>query len=180
MRRPGETRAEIPRQRGTALVAGLLLLSVITLLGLAGASAAQVELRLARNEQFRENAASAASAGIEIAISHVTASAPESVPARVFATLPGDAGTLDVETRFTGFENSLPQLPGAQLSAAHFEIVSTGRAGRGAVDRQRARVMFVVASSAAPGADCEPIAPGVHCAAMGELRRLSWQRLPTP
>jgi Tfp pilus assembly protein PilX len=158
----------------------LLLLSVITLLGLAGATSAQVELRLARNEQFRENAVSAASAGIEIAISHVTASAPESVPARLFATLPGDAGSCDVETRFIGYENSLPQLPGAQLTAAHFEITSTGHAARGAFDRQRARVMFVMQSSAAAGVDCEPLAPGMHCAAVGELRRLSWQRLPAP
>src|SRR5690349_10576461 len=93
MCRPSDMRAVGRQQRGTALVAGLLLLSVITLLGLAGATSAQVELRLARNEQFRENAVSAASAGIEIAISHVTASAPESVPARLFATLPGDAGS---------------------------------------------------------------------------------------
>jgi Tfp pilus assembly protein PilX len=177
---PGERRAASLRQRGTALVAGLLLLSVITLLGLAGASAAQVQLRLARNEQFRENAASAASAGIEIAISHVTSSAPESVPARVFVALPADAGSLEVETRFIGYENSLPQLPGAQLAAAHFDIVSTGHAARGALDCQRARVVLVVESSAAPGADCEPIVPGVRCAVMGELRRLSWQRLPAP
>jgi hypothetical protein len=165
-------------QNGTALIAGLLLLSVITLLGLAGASAAQVELRLARNEQFRENAMSAASAGIEIAISHVTASAPESVPTRLFATLPGSAGRVEIEVRFTGYENSLPQLPGTPLAAAHFEIVSTGHAARGAIDRQRARVMRVVTAAASPGKDCEPIATGVRCAAEGELRRLSWQRLP--
>ncbi len=169
----------IPKQNGSALVTGLLLLSVVTLLGLAGASAAQVELRLARNEQFRENAVSAASAGIEIAISHVTASAPESVPARLFATLPG-AGTVDIETRFMGYEDTLPQLPGAHLAGAHFEIVSTGHAARGAVDRQRARVMLVVAAAAAPGADCEPLVASLHCHAAGEFRRLSWQRLPAP
>lgn len=165
------------RHSGSALVVGLLLLSVITLLGLAGASAAQVELRLARNELFRENAVSAASAGIEIAISHVIESAPESVPTRLFATVPG-AGTVTLETRFIGYENALPQTAGAHLAGAHFEIVSTGHAARGAIDRQRAQVMLVTVTAASPGTDCEPVSPGVRCAAAGELRRLSWQRLP--
>ena len=80
------------RQTGTALTVGLLLLTLITLLGLAGASSARVELQLAHNEQFRENAASAASAGIEIAIRHVTASEPETVPTRLFAAMARNAG----------------------------------------------------------------------------------------
>jgi len=64
------------------------------------------------------------------------------------------------------------------VSGAHFDIVSTGKSTRNAVDRQRARVMWVVA---APGeitpADCEPVLPR-HCFQRGELLRLSWQRLP--
>ena len=51
-----------------------MLLSLVTLLGLAGASSAHVEAQLAQNEQFRENAASAASAGIEFAISRIVTS----------------------------------------------------------------------------------------------------------
>jgi hypothetical protein len=164
-------------QAGSALVVGLLLLSLITLLGLAGAAAAQVELQLARNEQFRENAASAAAAGIEIAISHVTASAPESVPARLTGTLPGGA-RYQVATRLLGYETGLPQLPGAQLAAAHFEILSSGFSARGARDRQRALVMHVVDAGAAVIADCDPVVAGVRCTTMGEWRRLSWQRLP--
>jgi hypothetical protein len=163
-----------PAQSGSALVVGLLLLSLITLLGLAGASAAQVELQLARNEQFRENAASAASAGIEIAIRHVTVSASAS---RLFADLPG-MGSVEIETRLIGYETHLPQLPGGHLAGAHFEIQSTGHGARGAADRQRARVRVIVDTAASPGSDCEPVLAGVPCVTAGQLRRMSWQRLP--
>jgi hypothetical protein len=166
------------RHSGTALVTGLLLLSLITLLGLAGAAAAQVELQLARNEQFRENAASAASAGIEMAISQVIASTPESVPTRLYASLPGAAGRFEAQTRFIGYESGLPQPEGANLAGAHFEITSTGFAARNATQKQRAWVMRVVELPAAAGSGCEPVVAGVPCSVPGEVRRLSWQRLP--
>lgn len=166
-------------QRGAALVAGLLLVTLISLLGLAGAAASQVELQLARNEQFRENAASAASAGIEIAISHVIASAPEAVPARLHASLPDLGAHAEIQVRFVGLEPALPQLPGANLAGAHFEILSNGHAERGATDRQRAWVMLAVEVGEAVGEDCEPLGVA-RCATAGELRRLSWQRLPAP
>lgn len=167
-------------QHGAALVTGLLLLALISLLGLAGAAAAQVELQLARNEQFRENAASAASAGIEIAILQVTASDPELVPSRLAASLPGSGERVDVQMRFLGYEKDLPQPPGGSLAGAHFEIVSAGFAARGATDRQRARVMVAIDFPEATPADCEPLVAGVRCAVEGELRRLSWQRMPLP
>lgn len=168
------------RQRGGALVVGLMLLSLVTLLGLAGAAAAQVELQLARNEQFRENASSAASAGIEMAISHVIASAPESVPARIHASLPGSTDRIEVQLRFLGYELGLPQRPGMQLAGAHFEIRSSGHAARGATDHQRAVVMRVIEVAEAVVGDCEPVVADIRCATTGELRRLSWQRLPAP
>lgn len=164
-------------QSGAALVVGLILLSLITLLGLAGASAAQLELALARNEQFRENAASAAAAGIEFAISHLTASTPETVPARLTA-MQGGISHFEVDTQFMGYELGLPQAPGASLAAAHFDIVSTGHSGRGAIDRQRAIVMVIVEHPAPVLArDCQP-ATTAACAIAGTLRRLAWQRLP--
>ena len=63
------------RQRGTTLLVGLMLLMLVTLLGLAGAATAHIEAQLAHNEQFRENAASAASAGVEVAISRIVSAA---------------------------------------------------------------------------------------------------------
>jgi hypothetical protein len=165
-------------QRGATLVVGLMLLALVTLLGLAGAAAAHIETQLAHNEQFRENAASAASAGVEYAISQiVTASTPEAVLPSARANLPGSADRFEIQTRFLGYDIALPQTAGAGLAGAHFEITSTGYSSRGVVDRQRAIVMRVVAAPDAAVSACEPAIAGVHCREDGELVRLSWQRL---
>jgi hypothetical protein len=166
------------RPEGSALVVGLMLLALISLLGLAGASAAHVELQLARNEQFRENAASAASAGIESAISRIVSSAPDFNDFEIRASLPHTASRFEAEARFLGYELGLPQPPDANLAGAHLEITATGHAPRGGVDRQRAFVMLVVASPLpARATGCEPEAAGIPCLQPGALRRLSWQRL---
>ena len=171
----------IPGQRGTTLVIGLILLSMVTLLGLAGASTAHVERLLAQNGLFRENAVSAASAGIESAISRIvtllSTSPADPAAAAVTGTgvMPGSTDRYETVTRFAGFEAALPQSAGARLAGAHFEIISTGFAGRRAIDRQRADVMFVV-DGLTSALDCQPVAP-VRCFERGELTRLSWQRL---
>jgi type II secretory pathway component PulK len=163
---------------GSALAVGLVILSLVTLLALAGASSAHVERVLAQNGTFRENAVSAASAGIEMAISAILESAqPESVQPVVTGRLSA-VDSFEARVRFLGYEESLPQAPDAGLSGAHFEIVSTGHAARGAIDRQRAVVMWVVESPVAFSTrECRPIAER-HCHPRGELERLSWQRLP--
>jgi hypothetical protein len=162
---------------GATLVVGLILLSLVTLLGLAGASTAHVEQQLAQNEQFRENAASAASAGIEIAISRiVTTATPAAVPASLRDVVPGTTDRFETTTRFVGFEPALPQVAGELLAGAHFEISSTGYSARRAVDRQRADVMLVVSSPDGIPLPCEPEISR-HCYVAGELARLSWQRV---
>lgn len=165
--------------RGSALTVGLIVLTLVTLLGLAGASSAHVERLLAQNEAFRENAASASSAGIEMAISEIlTSSDPATVKSVVSGRLPATEDSFEATLQFAGIENTLPQSPGLPVAGAHFDVVSTGRSARNAVDRQRARVMWVVAAAAEiSAADCEPLAPR-HCFQRGELLRLSWQRMP--
>ena len=171
-----------PLQRGATLVVGLMLLTLVTLLGLAGATTAHIEAQLAHNEQFRENAASAASAGVEVAISRiVTTPEPASTTFSASATLPGSAARFEIQARFLGYDFALPQAAGADLAGAHFEIVSTGHSSRRAVDRQRVIVMRVDhAAEPIAASDCEPAIAGVHCHEAGELVRLSWQRLASP
>ena len=156
-----------------------MLLALATLLGFAGAATAHIEAQLAHNEQFRENAASAASAGVEYAINLiVTAAVPEAVLSSASATLPGPADRFEIQTRFLGYDVALPQVAGAGLAGAHFEITSTGYSSRGAVDRQRAIIMRVLAApDAAAASECEPAIAGVRCHQPGDLVRLSWQRV---
>ena len=57
------------RQQGAALVVGLVLLVVVTVLAVSGMNTATTELAMARNDQNYENAFQAAEAGLEQAIS---------------------------------------------------------------------------------------------------------------
>jgi Tfp pilus assembly protein PilX len=164
-------------ERGATLVVGLILLSLVTLLSLAGASTAHIEARLAQNERFRENAASAASAGIEFAIRRlVNASDPAAVPQTLNATLPASTDRYEATLQLAGFELALPQDPGTGLAGAHFEIVSTGYSARRSVDRQRASVMLVVADANATPLPC--VATRTRCFRAGDLVRTGWQRAP--
>jgi type IV pilus assembly protein PilX len=54
-------------QRGAALIVGLMLLVIITLLAVTAVGTSTTELVMAGNEQFRERAFQAAEAGIETA-----------------------------------------------------------------------------------------------------------------
>jgi len=56
-------------QQGAALVIGLLLLVVITVLAVSGMNTATTELAMARNDQVYENAFQAAETGLETALS---------------------------------------------------------------------------------------------------------------
>src|SRR4051812_33367143 len=122
-------------QRGATLVIGLTLLALVTLLGLAGATTAHIEAQLAHNEQFRENAASAASAGVEYAISRIVISAVPDTVTELNANMPGTSDRFEVRTRFLGLDSALPQAAGEALAGEHYEIISAGFSLRGAVDR---------------------------------------------
>jgi type IV pilus assembly protein PilX len=56
------------KQRGAALVIGLILLVVITVLAISGINTATTELAMARNDQNYENAFQAAETGLELAM----------------------------------------------------------------------------------------------------------------
>jgi type IV pilus assembly protein PilX len=53
------------KQQGAALVVGLLLLLVLTLLAVSGMNSASLEFVMVGNEQFKQNAFQASEAGIE-------------------------------------------------------------------------------------------------------------------
>ena len=56
------------RQQGAALIVGLMLLVVITILAVSGMNTATTELALARNDQTYENVFQAAETGLETAL----------------------------------------------------------------------------------------------------------------
>jgi type IV pilus assembly protein PilX len=63
------TMTSLKKQNGAALVVGLILLVVVTVLAISGMNTATTELALARNDQNYESAFQAAETGIEFALS---------------------------------------------------------------------------------------------------------------
>ena len=63
-----KTTIQIRKQNGAALIVGLILLVVITVLAVSGMNTATTELAMARNDQNYENAFQAAETGLENAL----------------------------------------------------------------------------------------------------------------
>jgi type IV pilus assembly protein PilX len=119
------------RQQGAALVVGLLLLLVLTLLAISGMNSASLEFIMAGNEQYRSNAFQAAEAGIEQSILQANFN-----PAGGVQTLTGTPTATDTWTA-----SVTPQLGGTALAAIwgnswnsfstyHFEVNSAGTSTR--------------------------------------------------
>ena len=75
------------KQQGAALVVGLILLVVITVLAISGMNTATTELAMARNDMNYENAFQAAETGLENALAQ-----------GLFDTLVGSTVTQDINT----------------------------------------------------------------------------------
>jgi type IV pilus assembly protein PilX len=88
------------RQQGAALVVGLILLVVITVLAISGMNTATTELAMARNDQNYENAFQAAETGLENAL------AQGQFNTLVGATVTQTINTYDSVTAQIEFEDS--------------------------------------------------------------------------
>ncbi len=118
------------RQRGAALVVGLLLLLVLTLLAISGMNTASLELVMAGNLQYQQNAFQAAETGLARALAQ--------------GQFKPGAGVETIDSGGEPFTAVIaPQLDGAALPAIwgsswdsfstfHFEIQSTGTSARNA------------------------------------------------
>lgn len=134
-------RALQARQGGAALVIGLLLLLVLTILAISGMTTATLELQMAGNTQYKERAFQAAETGIEQAIDKATfdtANALVLANQKVDPTV-GSSNDDTYDARMEFDKNTGTTIvPGGGYSmgtgfqAYHFNIESTGRSERGA------------------------------------------------
>ncbi len=120
------TRIAMNKQNGAALVVGLILLVVITVLAISGMNTATTELAMARNDQNYENAFQAAETGLAALLG-----------SGAFNTLAGTTITRSISTNESVtaqmlFEDSSP-VPdkafslgaGSGIAAYHFNATST-------------------------------------------------------
>ena len=145
------------RQDGAALVVGLVLLVVITVLAISGMNTATTELAMARNDQNYENAFQAAETGLENALSQGT------FDTLVNANLVYNINTHDTVTSTIIFEDStlVPDRAfslgvGSGIAAYHFNATATAESKRdagGTTDRDASAVhsqSFYVVGPEAP------------------------------
>jgi type IV pilus assembly protein PilX len=149
--------ARARRQNGAALVVGLILLMILTLLAISGMNGATLELQMAGNAQFSENAFQAAETGIEEAMREArlngvnTANIDPEVTEAV-----GDSQTdqYSIVTRHN-VDNGVTKVPaggfsmgvGKGFSAYHFDVTSTGTSSRDATETH-VQGFYVVAQAA--------------------------------
>ena len=146
-------------QNGAALVVGLLLLLVLTILAISGMSTATLELQMAGNEQYQERAFQFAEAGVEQAMAagvfttdpataatqfdNPTATDPLPIRSKgtQIANCPDQSGAADGQCEyFLRFDQAAGVTPvpgggyslGTGLQAYHFVVESVGVAERGA------------------------------------------------
>jgi type IV pilus assembly protein PilX len=130
------------KQNGAALAVGLLLLLVLTLLAISGMNTASLELIMAGNTQYRQNAFQAAETGIERALVDGGFN-PSSGAQQIPATNPPQAipGTNNADGYVVTITPALGGAPQPALwgsswdsfSTYHFDIQSTGTSVRNAV-----------------------------------------------
>ena len=153
------------RQSGAALVVGLLLLLVLTILAISGMTTATLELQMAGNEQYQERSFQSAEAGIEqaieagiyttdpaaIATKYTNPNSVDPAPIRGQGTQIANCGNQGTTSDgrceyFIRFDQAAGITPvpgggyslGTGLQAYHFVVDSVGVAERGAQSQNQA------------------------------------------
>lgn len=119
------------KQKGAVLVIGLVMLVVITVLGVSGMNGAALELTMAGNAQFHQQAFQAAETGIDISISsgdYITSAAS------ILPVTPIDSGDYTTEGTMDFSENTpVPDdafsmgVGTGSVQAFHFDVLAIGR-----------------------------------------------------
>lgn len=138
------------RQSGAALIIGLILMLVLTVLGVSGMSVSVLGLTMASNAQFEQNAFQAAENGIDFTLDNANLN---TTAAQNFPGAYAD-GTYNADTQLT-FQGNTPYLHASfsigedegSVSAYHYDVASDARGPDGA--RSRHTQSFYIAGPAA-------------------------------
>jgi hypothetical protein len=131
------------KQNGAALVVGLILLVVVTVLAISGMNTATTELALARNDQNYENAFQAAETGIEIALAQGSFNtlAPTTIDTIVIPEHPNDKVDVVLAFEDTSLvpDKAFSLGVGSGIAAYHFTATATAVSARtgGGVETSR-------------------------------------------
>ena len=138
------------RQRGAALVIGLILLLILTVLGVSGLGTSAVEVRIADNNKQKEYAFQSAESASREELTNGAAITLTGAEVPGLAVRPqnnytyqldtGGTNTADVQITVDTSYRSRDPAPGYEIGtidAVHFELDTNAQATRGAASRQR-------------------------------------------
>lgn len=142
------------KQRGAALIIGLILLVVITLLAVVGMNIANTELSSATSEQLRLRAFSASETGIERRMQTLRTDAKTDATPEVRAKADVDGSPKDTSTSkatdtytttttFRGEGSMISRYSAGTFAGFHFSVESTGASARNATSVQEAGAYLV-------------------------------------
>jgi type IV pilus assembly protein PilX len=134
---PNNARSPIGRQRGAALVVGLILMLALTVLGISGMNSSTLELTMAGNTQSANDAFQAAETGIDIAIDQGNWATSAATPIPHWTDPNGSGAAADATTTNTActiipdrsFSSGVMT---GSVMAWHFQVKATGTGPRGA------------------------------------------------
>lgn len=121
------------RQQGAALVVGLVLLLIMTVLGVSGMNTATLELIMAGNAEVQQEAFQAAETGINAAIAerNWNTLGPVTVTRNITTGITAEARTANTACTIYPDSAFSAGVTGG-VSAYHFDAVSVGEGPRGA------------------------------------------------
>jgi len=122
------------RQKGAALIIGLMLLVIVTVLAVSAVGTASTEMVMAGNEQFRERATQAADIGIETGLRKL-ATIPQDLVPHTDAAVNVTSQSQDsytVVSQYVGEDDDIPNFSAGKFVGLHYRIDSTGKSQRNA------------------------------------------------
>ncbi len=122
----------LARQRGAALVVGLILLLVLTILAVSGVMTSMLELRMAGNAQLQERAFQAAEVAVEDALANPLLSTSPMAPQALVPVPNSPDDHYEFQMQYVGDTQLASGLTGYSIGtgflAYHFEVDAQGEA----------------------------------------------------
>jgi type IV pilus assembly protein PilX len=135
------------RQQGAALVVGLILLLVLTILAVSGVLTSTMELRMVRNAQTQERAFQAAEVAVEDALANPVLSTSAVFTQATTAVPSGYGDTYSYQLQFVGQTPLGTGMTGFSIGSAfqsyHFQVDATGNGPDNALS-QHTQSFYVV------------------------------------
>jgi len=145
------------KQKGAALVVGLMLLVIVTVLAVSAVGTASTEMIMAGNEQFRERAFQAAEIGVENGIRKLATMPQDHVvhtDPKVFVTsLPSDGYVLS--TQYIGDDYDVPMFSTGKFVGLSYTMTSTGTSQRNSTSAHT-QGAFVLGAGGGAGPSVQP------------------------